>query len=284
MTDKILDNMNGQEIKELIDNQKILINELDASALSKLMDYETDMLCFGNGDIELIRECSDRLDSIRENGITDEAVYGGINKAKAICVDRVHLGNTRQIAKFRSKYFGLRKVGLVAAAIAVILTATTLIAAAFGVNIFEMNKYIARQTVGTGTDMEGITFINKGEEKKYSSLEELLQSENLDIMYPSKLPDGVEIKSIGISEGFVDNGHILMRTNNKGINFEIDVSVPEKNHTFKDGEIIKNNEMTFYVFYEQGYFAYSYHGGNAYSIRADSYENLILIIKSFKEQ
>jgi len=78
----ILDNLKGQEIKELIIDRKITLEELDTSALEKLLDYETDMLCLDMGDMELIRACAARLDELNGPAMTDEEFWSIIKKAE----------------------------------------------------------------------------------------------------------------------------------------------------------------------------------------------------------
>ena len=290
MSNEILDNMNGQEIKELIDDKKVLIDELDASALRKLMDYETDMLCFGSGDVELIARCSDRLDSIRENGITDEIFFNAVNKAKADYASEASSGDTRQNEIPRTKRPLLRRIGLVAAAIVLVLTTSTLATAAFDFDISRYLKMVMRQGEGAEINVDGMSFYNVGTPTVYSSLEELKEAENFDVAYPTEWPDGVEITEIRVVRCYRGDKNIMIFTNNEcvGVDIETAVSIdPEalpKDENFAENEIIKTGDMTFYIVYRRGcWFAVCCHGGNAYSMQADSYENMVLIIKSFKE-
>lgn len=290
MTDKILDKMNGQEIKELVDNQKISVEELDAASLRKLMDHETDMLCLGDGDVELICKCSDRLDAIRENGITDESFFSALNKAKTD-----HTSETSSVsctrAEPRRKRIILRRIGLTAAVIALLLATTVLVASAFDCDIFKYLNELARQPVGTEFDVGNHTFYNAGEHKKYASIEEMMQNENVDFVYPSDLPDDIVITEVRVGKISSDcDKTITILTNHKRLSIGVDIAPENRSGILNGDEVIKNGEMTFYIvcndvaYGEPTYFANCLYKGNDYGIEADTYEHLILIIESLKEQ
>ena len=58
---KELDNMTGQEIKEMIANQKIKVEDLDIEKLNLLFEYESTVICNSEGDSELLLRCADLL-------------------------------------------------------------------------------------------------------------------------------------------------------------------------------------------------------------------------------
>ena len=55
-------------------------------------------------------------------------------------------------------------------------------------------------SAGESVEIDGITFINEGMVKKYSNIEKLLKDNDIDIMYPHKLPDGLKIVEIYIRD------------------------------------------------------------------------------------
>lgn len=284
MTNENLDNMNGQEIKELIETETITIDKLNAAALKKLMDYETDMLCFGNGNVELISQCSDLLDSVRENGISDETVACALNKAKADYNAETIAANACGSSPKRKRR-SLRRLVMVAAAISLVLAASAVIPTAFGhSNRSHLYEFI-EQGEGAIAHEGSETFYYKGRGKEYGSIEELIRAENLNIMYPSAMPEGVDITQICFFDNsIVGEKDIEILTSNKKITVVISTDVPEHSQDYGDHEIIYNGDMKFCVFYEHGYFAYCYYNGNTYGLHADSYENIVFIINSFKEE
>ena len=54
--------------------------------------------------------------------------------------------------------------------------------------------------VGESIEIDGVTFVNGGTTKKYSDIEKLLKDNDIDIMYPHKLPDGLKIVELDIRD------------------------------------------------------------------------------------
>ncbi|MBR6784461.1 MAG: hypothetical protein IKM32_07175 [Clostridia bacterium] len=284
MTDKILDNMTGQEIKELITKKQISIESLDASALNKLINYETDMLCFGNGDIEFICRCSDQLDIISNNPITDDEFCKAIENAKLEYEN--NFVNNPSHKNTNKKHIGLRRVGLIAAILAILIAGTTLVAAAFGINIFEYIIKMGHEPEGTYVSADSFTFYNAGETKHYSSIEELVKTEHLNIMYPSGFPENIYIKSVRISASEIGENNIMILTSDSNVLVDINTNVTEINSTFNEHEIYQSNGITYYIFEDvlyNRYNAYCIHNNVEYVISANNYDNLLTIINNMKE-
>ncbi|MBO7246363.1 MAG: hypothetical protein J6V56_06330 [Clostridia bacterium] len=288
MIDKnILDNLKGQEIKELIVDGKITLEDLDASALEKLFDYETDMLCIDEGDIELINACAERMDELNGPLMTEEHFWAVINKVDAEMVSDkkdtapvdVPVNAPARVVKKRIIW---KKVWLVAAIIALLISAATITASAFGFNVFDYFKEVIGLPVGEKVDKGTVTLINRGEVKEYSSIEELLSDESINILYPSSLPTNSQLESVKIVED-INGKQIIILTNNPQINIVVFSNQKQTNNSFADCEMYLYNDKTFYINKELNA-AYFYFGDNFYSIQADSYENVILIIESLKEK
>lgn len=288
MFDKdILDNLKGQEIKELIVAKKIKLEELDTSALEKLLDYETDMLCLDMGDMELIRACAARLDELNGPAMTDEEFWSIIKKAE----ERMISGEKENTpvdapvnvpARVVKKRIIWKKVWLVAAIVALLVSAATMTASAFGFNVFDYFKEVIGLPVGEKVDKGTVTLINRGEVKEYSSIEELLSDESINILYPSSLPTNSQLESVKIVDD-INGKQVIILTNNPQINIVVFPNQKQTNNSFADCEMYLYNDKTFYINKELNA-AYFYFGDNFYSIQADSYENVILIIESLKEK
>ena len=78
MDKNLLDNMSGQELKEMINDEIITLEDLDNTALEKILTFETDMLCFGTGDMTIIRRCSELLNKRNDSDV--------LNKDKIISI------------------------------------------------------------------------------------------------------------------------------------------------------------------------------------------------------
>lgn len=288
MIDKnILDNLKGQEIKELIVDGKITLEDLDTSALEKIFDYETDMLCIDEGDIELINACAERMDELNGPLMTEEHFWAVINKVDAEMVSDkkettpvdAPVNAPARVVKKRTIW---KKVWLVAAIIALLISAATITASAFGFNVFDYFKQVISLPVGGSVDQEGITLVNFGETKTFSSIDKLLTEEKIDTMYPAQLPKGVCIKQVSVSANANNGESIQFIMNDPSSIVAVDTNAKPFEAT---GYIqcITKNACVYYVFSDNGFYATCYYKNDYYYIGSDSYENLILIIENMKE-
>ncbi len=275
----ILDNLTGQEIKEMINAEKIELEKLDASALRKLMDYEIDMICLGNGDEELVSQCALLLNELDSPEMTREELINIIDKTEEQYVTIVPQETVRH--KVPQKRGINKRTALIAAVLAVSIIASALVSCGVIFDFFEYLAEIARAPVGTQITVDGITFYNNGESRKYSSIEEVMEQENLDIMYPTKWPKGVELESVRIVQGTLGNNTILFCTNDTNINMEIELNSTVPN--CESETIYKYKEITFYIEERTVPTATGFYNGNTYYISAKTKEDLIVIIESMKE-
>lgn len=282
MAENSLENITGQEIKELIENEIVSLQELDNSALEKVLAFESEMLCHGTGDMNLIRQCSEILDS-RSN--SDKLNHGEISeiidKTKSEHITIVSTDNNRSAVSSRRKpRYVLKRIAIVAAAILVMLTSTVAIAGAFGVDLLDYISKIVRQDKGSVIVAGDFTFCNAGESRKYSTFEEMLEKENLDILYPTKLPEGVYIKKVYAFDDTIAEKNVSVTTTDESILISISVQYKEVFVVDRPDEVLTVNGIEFFI---MGDYAMCYHKGNYYSIKADNYDDLILIIKNLKE-
>lgn len=280
MDKRMLDKMSGQEIKEMIFINKLSWEELDTTALEKLLDFETDRLCIGLGDMEIIDKCSRLLnDANADNILSDQDVMRIIENTKAKYVTIVDTDAKSETRGKRIKIF--RRIGLIAAVMALLFVGTTVIAAAFGVDILQCIADVVREPEGTKIDVEGFTFYHNGEGTQYSSIAEMIEKENLDIIYPTKLPEGISIDYIEMTKNAKGNEIIQVATNDTGVGFSIELSVDNFETTVSD--IYEKEGKTYYIEKRNFYVAISYYKGNRYYITAETKEDLILIIDNIQE-
>lgn len=284
--DKILlDNMSGQELKEMINDEIITLEDLDNTALEKILDFETDMLCFGTGDMTTIRRCSELLNERNDSDVLNKdkiiSIIDKVKREHVIIVDEEKTQESKAKV-IRGKHIILRKIGLVAAIMAVLMSVTVLVAAAFGVNILEYISKIVRQDEGAQINVDDFTFYHNGEAKYYSSIEEMIEEEDLDIMYPTKWPTNINIESIKINENENGNQQVHVVTNDIYVTFFIEFNVKAPD-SFDNDNVYKKNEMLFYIYQEDVCFATCYYDGNYYYVKAKNYNEVILIIDNLKE-
>ncbi len=288
MDKKILDNMSGQELKELIDDEVVTLEEINNIGLEKIMNFEIDMLCFGTGDMNLIRCCAELIEQRNNDEVLNKAqISSVINKVQAehVIIEDYPEKSPKAYSVKRVRIF--RKIGLVAAIIALLLAGTTLVAAAFGVNIFEYLSNVVRQDEGTEVSVDNYTISHDGKYKKYSTIEELITNEGLEesnIMYPSKWPKGISPQSAQISKSTHGEKCIQIMTNNANTKIVIELMANTHKDNFNNNEVYESHDTTFYILAEEDlYFAFCYKDGNEYSIQANNYDNLIFIIEHLKE-
>ncbi len=286
MDKNLLDNMSGQELKEMINDEIITLEDLDNTALEKILDFETDMLCFGTGDMTIIRRCSELLNKRNDSDVLNKdkiiSIMDRVKGEHVIIVDEEKTQESKAKV-IRGKHIILRRIGLVAAIMAVLMSVTVLVAAAFGVNIIEYISKIVRQEEGSQIVVDDFTFYHNGESKQYSSIEEMIEEENLDIMYPTKWPEGITIEKVIVSRSERGNEQIQIITNNENINIFIEYNGKDTNSSHLDSIVFESDGLEYYIFQESNFFASCYHNDVYYVIQAKNHDELILIINNMKE-
>ncbi|MBE6533957.1 MAG: hypothetical protein E7678_03185 [Ruminococcaceae bacterium] len=250
------------------------------------MNHEIDMICFGEGDLELIDKCSDLLDELAPNPMSNEEFMNIIRKTEKERITVIEDDTSyKNVPKTR---FILKRIAIVAAAVVILLASTVAVAAAFGVNVFDEINKIIRQEDNARTDIEGFTFHNGGEAKYYSSIEQFIEEKSWDILYPSKFPENVKIDNIRLNKSSRENDKIRIFTNNEKIRIKIEKKVPEVNWNEsalgEQESVYETNGIRFLIFPDDdSFFAACYYNGDYYSIQANDYANLVLIIDNLKK-
>ncbi len=275
MKEKILDNIGCQELKEMVERNEISLLELDSDTISHLMNYEIDMICYGKGDMDLIKQCTDILNSRDNSVISKDEFMDIIERTEAehiIIVENKHCNR-----KVRTIF----KRALLVAAIASALLFSSCCVLKFVPDICQYLAGIVRQPEGVENNVDEFTFYHNGDVKKYDSIEEMVAGEDLDIMYPTKWPEGVEVKSVIITNEINGNEVIQIFTSDTNTNINIELSGNPLDSSIKDVYVLHN--IDFYIKQEVMYVANCYYNNNCYTITANTRDELILIIDNLKE-
>ncbi len=141
-------------------------------------------------NLPLIEECDGFLSELMSDvTISDEQMKENIAKIKG-------MGAPRAVASVRPRRT-IRPRRLVAAILAaVLLIGGSLTACAFVPALRDMIRWVLNLDHGETVDDGGVTYVYNGERKKYKNIEEWVTTENLDILYPHKLPDGLAVRNI----------------------------------------------------------------------------------------
>ena len=167
--------------------------------LCQIIDNETDKP-EDEIDFALIGECSAYL---RE--LSDKAAEATKEQKKRILqqIKAHHNQTATKSAKvLRPSWKKMGKVVAIAATVAALLLSTlTVLAKVNGYSsaweyVKENIQKIIGMDAGDRVNAGNITLIKNDGVVAYKSIEELLESEGLDIMYPSELPEGVQITKI----------------------------------------------------------------------------------------
>lgn len=130
---------------------------------------------------------------------------------------------------------------------------------------------------GHSIDKDGITYINNGTPILYGTIEELLEIEQLDIYYPSKLPDGISLKEISLLD-LNGSQYLIFDFNDLSLHYSIRLdNIDNQGHD--DFSTIEVNELIFYVDHSSDiYTARGVFDQYSYVIQSPEYSNIEFII------
>lgn len=252
-------------------------------------------------DMDLIQECFDYLESLNESE-SDELtrkkkleyhltrIYQRGDDADASSLPSIP--NTVRVNTHIWKR-RLRTVGIVAAIfVATILVFASTLSVIARVNGYDtvlewlstnLNEYFQLET-GKEYDIEGITVVRNTGNKTYDNIETWLQEEGLNLLYPSVLPEGVQLQRI------VQNSQDGEKTFISWIFSDPDIRLAAQDfdlYKFEIGgdmEILEINGYQFGILNtpENSYQAFCVAGDFAYSIECTIREDLLTLINHLK--
>ena len=255
--------------------------------LCQIIDNETDKP-EDEIDFALIGECSAYL---RE--LSDKAAEATKEQKQRILqqIKAHHNQTATKSAKILRPSW--RKVGrivaIAATVAALLLSSLTVLAKVNGYSsaweyVKENIQKITGLDAGDRVNDKGITLIKNDGVVAYKSIEELLESEELDIMYPSELPDGVQITKI--SQQIISEERIiycyLFTDENLFITSSTVHSISKEN--LERHSRIENSSLTAYLVKKTDgdYQVVVYDGKYEYLIRCYDYDVLIKILNGMK--
>ena len=257
--------------------------------LCQIIDNETDKP-EDETDFALIGECSAYL---RE--LSDKAAEATKEQKQRILQQIKAHHNQTATAKsakvLRPNWRKMGKIIVIAATVAALLLSTlTVLAKVNGYSsaweyVKENAKTFFNLSPGSNRKENGITLTKHDGVVTYNSIEELLQAEGYDIMYPSELPEGVKITKI--LEQIVSAKRTVYCYQFTDIDISILASTQQT--VFYDSleryEVLRIEETIFYIGKtpEGIYQAVGYDGKYEYRICCSNYDMLIKILNGMKE-
>ena len=255
--------------------------------LCQMIDNETDKP-EDEIDFALIGECSAYLRELSEKAAeaTKEQKQRILQQIKA----HHNQTATKTTKVLRPNWKTARKVVAIAIAAALLLTLTlSVIAKVKGYSsaweyVRENAKIFFNMSPGSKAKDGEITLTKHDGVVTYNSIEELLQAEGYDIMYPSELPEGVRITKI--SQQIIDNEKVVYCYIFNDMNFSIVVSSASNilSEDLEKCEKITTQNMTFYVRQrvDMTYQTVGYDENYEYQIHCNDYNALTIILNGMK--
>jgi len=232
-------------------------------------------------DSDLVTECVDFLMELEgKEKLTKKEIEQRVNEIP-------FKGKVTAIGSYTKKRLRAKRLAVIAAVLAVIIALFGIIAIASGDFYQEFLRNMGNsihEWLESGPKEHGdITLYKANETKTYSSIEELAESEGIEILYPSWLPENEKIISIwhlveGESEIYLLQCNVSKHTIEIKCNMDL-----HKDYVLN---CIEKEIAGILVYYEktpqyiQANFAYK---NNLYIVKSDTEDNLFRIIENLKE-
>lgn len=232
-------------------------------------------------DSDLVTECVDFLMELEGiERLTKEEIEQRVNEIP-------FKGKVTALNSYAKKKLRAKRIAVIAAVLAVLIALFGIFAIGSGGVIEEffrkMGDSISEILDDGPKEHSGITFYKNDKTITYSSLEEFKESEGVDILYPTWLPEDEKI--VEIDYIVLDGTERYELCSNKpecGVTIEVNTKLAED---FKQNWI-KKEVAGFTIYYEttpefiQGNFVYE---NNLYCVKSDTEDNLFRIIENLKE-
>ena len=222
-------------------------------------------------DMDFVDECQSLIDILMNAPeYTDEEIETRFNRIITKATARNNKIKPKNRFRFRFKS---------------VLVASIIIFVFFGfsVGLFAFNPSVRNMVLsffkaGQTVEGDGITYEYLGENKIYDSVESLIESEGLDIKFPTILPEGVRLEKVLKPE----INRIVFVFSDSTFCFEIvhnsNVDASSSNYV----ENFKTANYDFYICYINSmYYAYSNIKDDLYVLSSTSKEVLLEVLNSF---
>ena len=275
-------------VKECIIKGLIDINKLSKEELDVLIDFETDNIieCDTEPDMSFLDTCYDAMHKFEDysKDISDEQIQELGDKAYIEFTQKqMNTAPTKKPRRFFKRF-----ATACAAMLAFCFLSFSVAAVALG-SYSAAWEYISSNVsailnLNGSKDVDGITIIKSDYTKKYDTIEELLVAENLDILYPASLPEGVKIEKIKLKLYDDQKQELLFVFNNSEYGFLITNYFSLNLDTIQNYSKITINNIDFYIIntIDGNYQAIAQFNNNEYAITSNNYDNLINIMHNMK--
>ncbi len=232
-------------------------------------------------DSDLVSECVDFLMELEgKEKLTKSEIEQRVNEIP-------FKGKVTAIGSYAKKKIRAKKLAVIAAILAVIVALFGIIAIASG-NTFSsllrnMGNSIHEWLENGSREYGDITLYKSNKTKRYSSFEELVEDEGIEILYPYWLPENEKIVNVwhlveGETERYLLQCDVPIHTIEIKVNYDL-------TETLKLNCIEK--EIAGYTVYYKKHAQYIQanfvYNNNRYAVKSDNEDNLFRIIENLKE-
>lgn len=232
-------------------------------------------------DSDLVTECVDFLMEIEgKERFTVEEIKQRVNEIP-FC------GNITAVNTYAKKKLKAKKVVIIAAILAVLVALFAMFAICSGNAVTEFFRQIGDSICSLldngPKEHSGITFYKNDKTITYSSLEDFEESERVDILYPTWLPEDEKI--VEIRYHITDEAEMyVLHSSNPEHSIMIDINA-ELSESFRLNWTEKevSDYLIYYMSVPEYVQANFVHKNNCYVINSDTEDNLFRIIENLKE-
>lgn len=232
-------------------------------------------------DSDLVTECVDFLMELEgKQKLTKAEIEQRVNEIP-------FKGKVTAINSYAKKKIRAKRLAVVAAILAVIVALFGIISVAsedvFGNLLFQVGSEVWKLFEDGKMELDGVTVYKPDEQKNYSSAEEFIKNEDLDILCPKWLPEGEKIVNVlcevyGEAEIYTFQCSNPLHSIEVKLNADLAEELKENNIKKEIGNLtvyIKNTDQNIQADFE--------YKNNCYTVCSDTEENLIKVIENLKE-
>lgn len=258
----------------MIPNNKSINNSADISDLQAMLS-ELDNIVAN----ELRKNESEQDEQLISDAITEMAELKNVKSS----FSKEEIGEIfeqlqSQLSEKRSK----KRLNIKRSLIAVCAACLVLVVSACAIpTVRNWILEVAQMPINSSIEVDGITYTNHDVTVKYSNVEELVKTENLDIYYPTVLPDGVYITEL-MKLPSEDNDCIEVYFNNVQFHISIYLSYSDNMINIDSDEIVVISDLTWVLFkHNDKYMAQAINESFLYIIECPDYESLLIILNNY---
>ena len=247
--------------------------------LNRMIDSELDN---PEPDMDFISECNAFLDEIEKGECEPDLRIRHDDIKKLYESYRAMHGEKSE--KNRTDRMSWSKISIAACICLFILIVPITAGAMNGLTPIELLENIGSKIFswdsGKKVEIDSMTFIRNGEATEYDSIEDCLNQEQLDIYYPTWLPEGTGIESVVVLP-MAKGESILFEFSDKTISFNVNLYQIE--YSFSEYNTININDKTaYYILREKEYNGILSDENYQYIVAAPDLDTVINILQGLE--